>query len=67
MGFCGEGGAQVGLYKVLGEDLAGKTVLIVGYGSIGAAIEARLVPFGVSILRVARSARTEPGCLPSAI
>ena len=59
-GFLGETGAQVGLYKVLGEDLAGKTVLIVGYGSIGAAIEARLAPFGVRILRVARSARTEP-------
>lgn len=59
-GFLGETGVQVGLYKVLGEDLAGKTVLIVGYGSIGAAIEARLAPFGVRILRVARSARTEP-------
>ena len=46
-GFLGETGVQVGLYKVLGEDLAGKTVLIVGYGSIGAAIEARLAPFGV--------------------
>src|SRR5665213_3305339 len=59
-GFLNEGGAQVGQYKVLGDDLAGKTVLIVGYGSIGAAIEARLAPFGVRILRVARSARKEP-------
>ena len=59
-GFLGEGGAQVGQYKVLGDDLAEKTVLIVGYGSIGAAIEARLAPFGVRILRVARSARKEP-------
>lgn len=59
-GFLNEGGAQVGQYRVLGEDLAGKTVLIVGYGSIGAAIEARLVPFGVKILRLARTARTEP-------
>jgi lactate dehydrogenase-like 2-hydroxyacid dehydrogenase len=33
-----------GQYKVLAEDLSGKTVLIVGYGSIGAAIEARLDP-----------------------
>ncbi len=33
-----------------------KTVLIVGYGSIGAAIEARLTPFGVKVLRIARSA-----------
>jgi len=35
-------------------------VLIVGYGSIGAAIEARLTPFGVTVLRVARSARETP-------
>ena len=35
--------------------------MIVGYGSIGAAIEARLKPFGVKkILRVARSARKDP-------
>jgi phosphoglycerate dehydrogenase-like enzyme len=59
-GFLNEGGAQVGQYRVLGEDLAGKTVLIVGYGSIGAAIEARLNPFGVEIQRVARSAKSEP-------
>jgi phosphoglycerate dehydrogenase-like enzyme len=42
---------------VLLEELYGKRVLIVGYGDIGAAIEARLAPFGVEILRVARSAR----------
>jgi phosphoglycerate dehydrogenase-like enzyme len=42
---------------VLLEELYGKRVLIVGYGHIGAAIEARLLPFGVEILRVARSAR----------
>ena len=59
-GFLNESGPQIGQYKVLGDDLAGKTVLIVGYGSIGAAIEARLAPFGVDILRVARSARTTP-------
>ncbi len=59
-GFLNETGAQVGQYRVLGEDLAGKTVLIVGYGSIGAAIEARLIPFGVKIVRVARSARSTP-------
>ncbi len=59
-GFLNEGGAQVGQYQVLGEDLAGKTILIVGYGSIGTAIEARLKPFGVTIIRIARSARTEP-------
>lgn len=55
-----EGGVQGGQYRVLAEDLSGKTVLIVGYGSIGAAIEARLVPFGVKVLRVARSARETP-------
>jgi phosphoglycerate dehydrogenase-like enzyme len=39
--------------------LAGKSVLIVGYGSIGAAIEDRLVPFECArVARVARSART---------
>ncbi len=38
-------------------ELAGRRVLIVGYGSIGKAIEARLVGFGVEITRVARTAR----------
>ena len=42
---------------VLVEEVADKTVLIVGYGSIGAAVEARLAPFGCKFLRVARSAR----------
>ncbi|MEU8521604.1 2-hydroxyacid dehydrogenase [Streptomyces sp. NBC_01216] len=43
--------------------LADKSVLIVGYGSIGAAIEDRLVPFECArVARVARSARaTERG------
>ncbi|MFJ9578207.1 2-hydroxyacid dehydrogenase [Streptomyces sp. NPDC101191] len=43
--------------------LADKSVLIVGYGSIGAAIEDRLVPFECArVVRVARSARaTERG------
>jgi phosphoglycerate dehydrogenase-like enzyme len=59
-GFLNESGPQVGVHRVLGEDLADKTVLIVGYGSIGAAVEARLKPFGVKVLRVARSARSEP-------
>ncbi|MCU1225662.1 MAG: D-isomer specific 2-hydroxyacid dehydrogenase NAD-binding protein [Edaphobacter sp.] len=59
-GFLSEGGAQVGQYRVLGEDLSDKTVLIVGYGSIGAAIEARLNPFDVKVLRVARSAKDNP-------
>ncbi|MFJ8693517.1 2-hydroxyacid dehydrogenase [Streptomyces roseolilacinus] len=39
--------------------LADKSVLIVGYGSIGAAVEDRLAPFECArITRVARSART---------
>jgi phosphoglycerate dehydrogenase-like enzyme len=42
--------------------LAGKTVLIVGYGSIGAAVERRLAGFDVQVRRVARSAR--PGVSP---
>ena len=37
--------------------LAGKTVLIVGYGSIGAAVERRLAGFEVEVVRVARTAR----------
>jgi phosphoglycerate dehydrogenase-like enzyme len=35
--------------------LVGKRVLILGYGSIGRAVEARLKPFEVELLRVARS------------
>lgn len=42
---------------VLVEELAGKRVLIVGYGSIGKSIEERLLPFEVDIVRVARSSR----------
>jgi phosphoglycerate dehydrogenase-like enzyme len=37
--------------------LTGKRVLIVGYGSIGMAVEQRLQGFGVEIVRVARRAR----------
>ena len=44
--------------------LAGKTVLIVGYGSIGAAVERRLAGFEVSVLRVARAARPDAGVAP---
>ncbi len=58
--------------------LADKSILIVGYGSIGAAIEDRLAPFECArVARVARSARTTgrgevraladlPGLLPEA-
>jgi phosphoglycerate dehydrogenase-like enzyme len=55
------------------DQLATKTVLIVGYGSIGAAVERRLAGFEVTVLRVARGPRpgvsglTElPALLPSA-
>jgi phosphoglycerate dehydrogenase-like enzyme len=37
--------------------MRGQTVLIVGYGSIGRAVERLLIPFGVRIERVARHAR----------
>ncbi|MQA86269.1 MAG: phosphoglycerate dehydrogenase [Streptosporangiales bacterium] len=39
------------------DSLAEKTVLIVGYGAIGAAVERRLAGFEVEVLRVARSPR----------
>jgi phosphoglycerate dehydrogenase-like enzyme len=45
-------------------DLEGSTVLIVGYGSTGAALERRLEPFGVELMRVARGSR--PGVEPAA-
>ncbi len=38
-------------------ELAGATVLILGYGAIGAATERRLEPFDVELIRVARRAR----------
>jgi phosphoglycerate dehydrogenase-like enzyme len=38
-------------------DVAGARVLILGHGAIGAAVEERLVPFRVEIVRVARSRR----------
>lgn len=53
--------------------LADRRVLLVGYGAIGAAVEARLRPFEVEVVRVARSAREGvhpvadlPTLLPSA-
>ncbi len=53
--------------------LAGQNVLIVGYGSIGAAVERRLAGFEVQVVRVARAARDGvaavgelPGLLPAA-
>ena len=63
-GLVNDGDARVGQYRVLGEDVAGRTVLIIGYGSIGAAIEARLTPFGVNFIRAARSAKQTPEVFP---
>jgi len=45
---------------VMLEELTCKTVLLVGYGAISKEIERMLAPFHVEMLRVARSARTEP-------
>lgn len=54
-------GDQRPLYPpVLLEELTGKTVLLVGHGAIGKEIERMLAPFGVNLLRVARTARTDP-------
>lgn len=39
--------------------LADRTVLLVGYGGVARAIEARLAPFETTVLRVARTARTD--------
>ncbi len=43
-------------------ELTGRRVLLIGAGSIGAAIEAKLAPFDVTLTRVARRAR--PGVHP---
>ncbi|WP_200211643.1 2-hydroxyacid dehydrogenase [Micromonospora coerulea] len=43
------------------DELAGKRVLIVGAGSIGAAVRARLAPFEVAFTLVARTARPADG------
>ena len=44
--------------KLPGDDLDGATVALVGVGAIGQAVEVRLLPFGVRIVRVARRARS---------
>ena len=54
--FAGEQAAARWSYRHT-DCLAGKTVLIAGYGSIGATVERRLAPFEVRVLRAARSAR----------
>jgi phosphoglycerate dehydrogenase-like enzyme len=40
--------------------LADRTVLVLGYGSVGQAVERRLLPFECEVLRVARTAREGP-------
>ncbi len=44
-------------YRILGEELATKKVLIVGYGGIGAELERLIQAFDVELTRVARTAR----------
>ena len=39
--------------------LADRTVLLVGYGGVGRAIESRLLPFETTVLRLARRERTD--------
>lgn len=41
--------------------LADRTVLVVGYGGVGQAVEARLAPFEVEVVRVASAPRTAEG------
>jgi phosphoglycerate dehydrogenase-like enzyme len=45
---------------VMLEELTGKTVMLVGYGSIGTEIERMLAPFHVELIRIARTARENP-------
>jgi phosphoglycerate dehydrogenase-like enzyme len=54
------GDARAVYPPVMQEELTGKTVLMVGYGSIGKEIERMLEPFHVDLLRVARTQRTDP-------
>lgn len=41
------------------QGLADRTVLLVGFGGVGQAIESRLLPFELEVIRVARTARTD--------
>jgi phosphoglycerate dehydrogenase-like enzyme len=46
---------------LVGSDLVDATVVLLGAGSIGTAVEARLAPFGANVVRIAR--RPRPGVL----
>ncbi len=54
------GDARTHYPPVMLEELTGKTVLLVGYGSIGKEIERMLEPFHVELIRLARTARENP-------
>jgi phosphoglycerate dehydrogenase-like enzyme len=54
------GDARTHYPPVMLEELTGKTVLLVGYGSIGKEIERMLEPFNVELIRIARTARENP-------
>lgn len=54
------GDERVHYPPVMLEDLTAKTVLLVGYGSIGKQIERMLEPFDVELIRLARTARENP-------
>jgi len=49
---------------IMHEELTGKRILLVGYGSIGKEIERMLAPFHVELTRVARAPRTSPEVHP---
>lgn len=54
------GDAQPHYPPIMHEELTGKRVLLVGYGSIGQEIERMLAPFHVKLTRIARAPRTSP-------
>src|SRR5258708_12407061 len=60
--------AERGVFaNIPNEVLEGRTVLVLGYGSIGRALVARLAPFGVRVVGVAQHARLDavtPESLP---
>jgi phosphoglycerate dehydrogenase-like enzyme len=58
------GDARTYYPPIMHEELTGKHVLLVGYGSIGKEIERMLQPFDVEITRIARAARVEPEVHP---